>query len=77
MPRRRATAAEQQDTQAAVEVAEVPALALYEVTRHQGAPARRAGLWWEAETPTRIALHPVQVITIERDPGYSIRLLPH
>ncbi|MCU0843210.1 MAG: hypothetical protein MUC79_16065 [Thiobacillaceae bacterium] len=77
MPRKPATTAAPADTQAAVAVPALPALLRCEVTRHQGAPARRAGLTWEVETPTTLDLHPEQVAIIRRDPTYSLRVLPH
>lgn len=77
MPRKTATASAPPDTQAAAAAPALPALLRCEVTRHQGAPARRGGLTWEVETPTSVNLDPEQVATIRRDPTYSLRILPH
>ena len=77
MPRKTTTPAAPPDTQAAAAAPALPALLRCEVTRHQGAPARRGGLTWEVATPTTRDLTPEQVAIIQRDPTYSLRLLPH
>jgi len=46
-------------------------MALYHVTRHPGAPPRRAGRTWP-QGQTRAELTDGQLAALQADPGYSV-----